>query len=471
MYALVALLGAPRRRRCFAARLRARRQRGCLDPGFAVALAALLYTHNWALFFGAGCAASRVLVLLARRADRRALAARRRARLRRRRARCTCRGCRRCSSRPQHTGAPWSTRRSRSDALGAITGVLGGAAAGDGLRALRRRCGLAGLRGGPRACASPRGARRARAADRSALVALALAWTLVADLARVGARATWPWRSGRCCCSRPPGWRTRAGWGIVACCCARGLWARPADAARSRTRATSHDRAARSARACARRPRRLHPARADPGPALLPARRRLRYATHGPGGRPAVMDWRDALDRLKATRPRTTAAADRLAEARTRVVLVEPIVRSATAGARRGRSSCARAPAQWQHPARPRQADRASARRAPTSRGGGRRACASCSTRSCSSGSGLQHHLDRAVLLLLEHLVGRRAPRRAAGGGWRSRRRRAGRRRVEQRQDVVDPALARSPGPCAAGSACRTASSSAAGRPCRRRRR
>ena len=41
-------------------------------------------------------------------AERRARLRRRRARLRRRRRCCTCRGCRRCSSRPPHTGAPWS---------------------------------------------------------------------------------------------------------------------------------------------------------------------------------------------------------------------------------------------------------------------------------------------------------------------------------------------------------------------------
>ena len=82
----------------------------------------------------------------------------------------------------------------------------------------------------------------------------------------------------------------------------------------------------------------------------------------------------------------------------------------------------------------------------------------------------LQQHLDCAVLLLLEDLVGLRGLVERQRDGWRSLRRRADRRRSASGMRSSTQRL-RWPGPCAAGSACRTGSSSAADRPFRRRRR
>ena len=164
MYALVALLGmlvCGTFGRAYvlagtdAAPSRALRRRWA--AAFAVALAALMYTHNWALFFAAGCGLT-WLALVGRRARRGAAraAARRRARLRRRDRCCSRRGCRRWPSRSS-TPARRGRRRPGSSDLLAVPGRLLGTvaqlglllAAGDrrGGRCSNRGAGRLGARG------------------------------------------------------------------------------------------------------------------------------------------------------------------------------------------------------------------------------------------------------------------------------------------------------------------------------------
>ena len=127
---------------------------------------------------------------------------------------------------------------------------------------------------------------------------------------------------------------------------------------KSNVRAIAH---AIGAEPRARRPRDLHPARDDPGAALLPAGRpALRDADRRARPISACGTGATASQRLEATTPSEGPdAADRLARAGPRVVLVEPITWTWAAGWRPGRRSCGSAP-------------RSGHRRSRTTRAGGR---------------------------------------------------------------------------------------------------
>ena len=70
----------------------------------------MLYTHSWGIFFGVGAVARADPVLVRARGPARGLLRDALLALRRRRACSTCRGCRRCSTRLQHTAAPWANK-------------------------------------------------------------------------------------------------------------------------------------------------------------------------------------------------------------------------------------------------------------------------------------------------------------------------------------------------------------------------
>ena len=167
--------------------------------------------------------------------ERRPLAARRPHRLRRRRGRCTCRGCRRCSSRPSTPArrGPSGRASTRCSPRSAI--LLGGATTAIALAARRRQ------RGGRTLIrdASPR-----RPPRRSTL--------LVADGRRRSRSRGWPRRSrppsrtatspcssGRCCCSPRAGLAHAGRLGLVCFVARRPVLVRPADRRSSRRRATS----------------------------------------------------------------------------------------------------------------------------------------------------------------------------------------------------------------------------------------
>ena len=160
MYALVALLGIPATAcflRAFALPAPSPRARRPWALGFAVSTAALLYTHNWALFALLGCAATFVaLVVLAPAAERRDLAL----------TGLLAFGGAGLLYLPQlpttlfqaaHTGAPWAEQPGLDDLIGVPGRLLGTVAqfallltAGNGLLALltpvqARRLGPRGL--------------------------------------------------------------------------------------------------------------------------------------------------------------------------------------------------------------------------------------------------------------------------------------------------------------------------------------
>ena len=132
MYSLVALLGlrrdaaascAPSRRDPPSAAGRRR-----WPVGFAVALAAMLYTHNWALFFAMALrrAVARRCCALAPPPERRRAAARRRCSASASRCCSTCRGCRRCFPGRAH-GRPVVAPPDLDDLLDVPARLLGDA--------------------------------------------------------------------------------------------------------------------------------------------------------------------------------------------------------------------------------------------------------------------------------------------------------------------------------------------------------
>ena len=295
---------------------------------FSVALALLFYSHNWGLFLGVGTGAA-LLVLLRGAPDRRRLLI----------DAALAYGAVGLLYLPwvpsflfqaQHTAAPWSTAPETRDLLAAGTSLLAGAApamafalgAGSGLAAL-----LAGRRlRGPKA-------RTVLALLTMGFATLAAAWlssqispawatrylsVLIGPLLLVGA-----------------GGLARAGTlGTVVVVLLAVFWTNP------RTHALETKSNAHTAAVQVRdllEPGDLvvavHP---EQGPLMhiyLPDN--LRWANAmGMVADPQVMDWRDALRRLKAAKPRPTAdALVRTLRSGQHLLLVQPIIRSARWGA------------------------------------------------------------------------------------------------------------------------------------------
>jgi mannosyltransferase len=325
MYALVALLSVAVSGTFVLAFVQRRR---AWLPAFALSLALLMYTHNWGLFLAIGTGAA-LLALLAGDPERRGLL----------RDAVLAYGAVALVYLPwvpsllfqaRHTGAPWSEAPLTKDALGGLTSLLGGAAPAMAF-GLITASGLAGLMVAPR-LRGPK-ARAVLSLLTMGAVALALAWVtsqispawatrylavLIGPLLLLGA-----------------GGLSRAGtMGVVAVAVLAILWAHP------RTRALEAKSNAHTASVLVRD--RLEPGdlvvavHPEQGPLMhlyLPPG--LRWANAmGPVADPRVMDWRDALDRLKAAKPKATAdGLIRTLKPNQRLLLVEPIIRGAQWGA------------------------------------------------------------------------------------------------------------------------------------------
>jgi mannosyltransferase len=340
MYALVALLSVVVSGTFVMAFVQRRR---AWLPVFGVALAALMYSHNWGLFFAIGTGAA-VLALLPGEPNRRAVL----------RDALLVYGGVALAYLPwvpsllfqaRHTGAPWSEAPLTKDALGGITSLLGGAAPAMAF-GLITASGLAGLMVAPR-LRGPK-ARAVLALLTMGAVALALAWTM--------SQVSPAWATRYLSILLGPllllgaGGLSRAGnLGIVTVVVLALLWAHP------RTRALERKSNAHTASVLVRdriAPGDLvvavHP---EQGPLMhLYLPKGLRWANAmGPVSDPRVMDWRDALDRLKAAKPKATAdGLIRSLKPNQRLLLVEPIIRSAQWGAPWTKLVRTRA-GQWQH--------------------------------------------------------------------------------------------------------------------------
>ena len=210
--------------------------------GFAVSFAAMLYTHNWALFFGAATGIA-WLVLLWRAGAARAAAAAAHgpARLRRRgaalravapdralpgrptRARRGRRRRRSRRSRPCRRGCSARSRRSRSSsppapACSRCCAPRGAREPRDRRRCSRSRCSRSCSRGSARSCR------------------------------RRGRTATSPRASRRSCCSPRPGFAHAGRLGLVGLALVAVLWA--IDGAPTREEQRARGRASRSRRRC-----------------------------------------------------------------------------------------------------------------------------------------------------------------------------------------------------------------------------
>ena len=276
---------------------------------FAVVLAAMLYTHNWALFF-----ARRLRGRVARPARRRAAgrtagaAGRRADRLRRRAGCSTSRGCRRSSSRSSTPARRGRTRRRSTSCSTCRSGcwamrgqymLLLGGRRGRGRARSPRRTGGSSARG--RAAAGDPVRRRwspLLAAWTSSQVSPAwagryLAIGVPAAAARVRRRAR-PRRAGS-------GWSPRCS----SRCSGRATRRRSASPTCARSRR-------RSRRACGPATSWSRPSPRRSRCCTTTCRRGCDYATlWGPVSDVGVTDWRDGVERLRAhqrgARPRAAA--------------------------------------------------------------------------------------------------------------------------------------------------------------------
>jgi hypothetical protein len=324
MYALVVLLGllacGTFGRAFVLAVTEARATRRRWAAAFAVVLAALMYTHNWALFFALACGVTWLGLLAAARGE-----------ARRELFRDGLIGfggalllfapwLPTLAFQVQHTGAPWSNPPGLDDlvripelVLGSVTQLALVLAAGAGATVLLRR-GPDGL--------SPRG---------RALVAIAALWALTVLVAYATSQVSPAWATRYLAVSLSPlllviaGGLAHAGrLGLVTALVVGVIWA--ADGApteKSNVRAIAEEIAPSLA------PGDLvvvtQPEQVPVLDYYLPDG--LRYATlWGPVDDVGVTDWRDGVERLRGTSAERDLGPliDRLPNGR-RVVLVEPI--------------------------------------------------------------------------------------------------------------------------------------------------
>ena len=321
MYALVALLSTIVAGTFVLAFVQRRR---AWLPVFALALVLLVYSHNWGLFLAVGTGAA-LLALLGGAPDRRSLL----------RDAILAYGAVALAYAPwlpslvfqaRHTGAPWTDAPSMKALLGAVTSLLGGAATATAF-ALAAGSGLGGLMVAPR-LRGPK-ARAALALLTMGVTALALAWlssqispawairylaVLLGPLLLVGAAGL-----------------ARAGTlGAVVVVLLVVIWANPrTHALETKSNAHAATTYVRDLLAPGDLVVAVHPEQGPLMPLYLP--KGLRWANAiGPVADPRVMDWRDALARLKAAKPTPTEdALVRTLRLNQRLLLVEPIIRGA----------------------------------------------------------------------------------------------------------------------------------------------
>jgi mannosyltransferase len=340
MYALVALLSVVVSGTFVLAFVHRRR---AWLPAFAASLALLMYSHNWGLFLAVGTGAA-ALALLAGEPDRRAFL----------RDAILAYGAVALVYLPWvpslvfqagHTGAPWSEAPQMKDALGGITSLLGGAAPAMAF-GLVAASGLAGLMVAPR-LRGPK-ARAVLALLTMGIVALVLAWVM-SQISPAWATRYMSVLLGPLLLLGAGGMSRAGNLGIVAIVVLAVLWAHP------RTRALEAKSNAHTASVLVRDQMypgdlvvAVHP---EQGPLMhLYLPKGLRWANAmGPVSDPRVMDWRDALQRLKDAKPKATAdGLIRSLKPNQRLLVVFPIIRSAQWGAPWTELVRTRS-AQWQH--------------------------------------------------------------------------------------------------------------------------
>jgi mannosyltransferase len=292
-------------------------------PVFALALALLVYTHNYGLFLAVGTGAA-FLVVLALDGDRRALL----------RDAVLSYGAVALVYLPwvptllfqaRHTGAPWSNPPSPTTALAGLTALLSGASAATAI-ALAGGSGLAGLLAGSRLRGNA--ARGALAILVIGVVGFFVAWVM--------SQVSPAWAQRYLSVFLAPvlllaaAGLARAGTlGLVVVVGVAILWFNP------RIGALERKSNAHTAAVLVRD--RLEPGdlvvatHPEQGPVMhvyLPPG--LRWANSmGPVPDPRVMDWRDVRDRLEAARPTPTAdALIRTLRPGQKLLLVAPIIRS-----------------------------------------------------------------------------------------------------------------------------------------------
>jgi mannosyltransferase len=298
-------------------------------PAFGVALALLVYAHNWGVFLGLGTVAA--LVPLYRAAsDRRALL------------RDAAIGYGVAVllylpwvpfliSQARHTGAPWSEAPRVQDILNGLSNLFGGAAPAMAF-ALAAGFGLSTL------LAAPRRSPRARAA-----LALAVMSLTAVVCAFVASQISPAWSNRYFATFLGPllllgaAGLARAGrLGVVVVVILVAFWFNP------RTGVLNHKSNAHTVAVLTRDRLEagdmvvaVHP---EQGPVMhyyLPQDIGLRWANiMGPVKDPQVFDWRDALDRLKAAKPTPTEdALVRTLKPGQKILAIFPIIRTARWGA------------------------------------------------------------------------------------------------------------------------------------------
>jgi len=291
-----------------------------------IAIAALIYTHNWGLFLAAGTAVA--LVPMLRSGDERRAVVHDAALVYAIAAVAYLPWVPTLFSQAAHTGAPWSERPSLADVLGPISGILGGQAvplglllaAGAGLSTIAKRAETPRVRAMWMLVTIP-------------LAGLVLAW-LASQLSPAFTGRYFAVFIGPVLLLAGVGLAHAGRLGIVCLCIVLALWLDP------RTGTINRKSDARLVAALVKphvHPGDLvvsvHPEQAPLLHYYFPPR--LRYATAlGPMPDPQVFDWRDALDRLRAAP--AVATLDALVtplRRGQRLVLVLPIIRTARWGA------------------------------------------------------------------------------------------------------------------------------------------
>ena len=325
MYSLLALLGllvSATFLRVFADRDRR------LLPVFALVLALLIYTHNWGLFLAGGTVVALAWLWRTEEAgERRALL----------RDALIGYGLAAVAYLPwlptllfqaQHTGAPWSERPPLDALLSAVGILLGGSTtaiaillvAGSGLNTLIRDV--------------PPWARRTAALAILTASAIALAW-LASQVTPAFANRYFAAFVGPMLLLAAAGLSRAGRLGLVCFVLVALYWFDDRSGAlESKSNVRSVAQSIQTLVTAGDLVVSTHPEQLPLLHYYLPDGVRYGTSMGGPIGEPRVMDWRDALDRLRAAKPRPTAraAVDQL-QLGQELVLVVPILRTAQWGA------------------------------------------------------------------------------------------------------------------------------------------
>jgi mannosyltransferase len=298
-------------------------------PVFSVALAMMMYTHNWGLFMAAGSIVAFVAVV---RTERDGVGLVRDGLL--------AYGAVALLYLPwlptlifqiRHTGAPWSGTPSPQEALAAVTALLGGAAPAMAF-GLAAATGLVTLPMAARGARSPR-ARATMAVAIMGVTTLLLAW-LAAQVSPGWALRYLAVMLGPLLLLGATGLARAGPQGAFVVLLLVVFWANPRMNLLN-TKSNAHDAAV------------VVEDRLEPGdlvvathPEQLPVMhvylpRRLRWANAmGPVADPTLMDWRDVVQRLERARPTPTSdAMVRSLRPGQHLLLVQPIIRTAKWGA------------------------------------------------------------------------------------------------------------------------------------------